>query len=250
MQMIDIDNLLIRYKKKIAIVAGIIVFICSFVIDTPTWILSKLVNHYSSNHLELANTHGTFWKGSGMLVALGTKYNYSTPIIMLNWNITFGLKKIVNIDFSVGHTPIAEVYINSKGVNLDNLKLVLSITQVSQLLDVVHDFDLSGDMELSAKHLTLGTRNEGNFTAVLSGLASGIAPVNPLGSYKVDLNLANQGISVSTLKASILNLSGSGDVHGLNLSASVDASKKDRMAQFVVLMGVPQPDGTYRLKVF
>ncbi len=241
------------YKRKILIIIFTTVFVLGFFCNIPTMVLGSLVYKYSIHKLKLYNTHGTFWNGTGLLVAMGSA-NSSAPLIRLNWNVKLGIKKFIDVTFYVDkinkNSTIANIYLNKDGVSIDNLKLYLSLNQVSELYNIVKNLNLSGNATISGDKIILGSHNAGNIQLQLSNLSSGLSPVNPLGSYNVEYNISNGNINILTPNPSIMNLTGKGTVDNLLLNAKIDPSKKDKLLQFIAVMGMPQPDGSYTLKIF
>ena len=241
---------LIRKRRYIIGTLFGLVFIISMVNNTPSWIVSSIISKYSEGRLKFYDTTGTFWDGSGLLVATSTK-QASAPILLLNWNIKIGFRKFIDINFNVGNKQAAEFYISKKGVSLDKLNLSISITQVERLFDIIKDLGISGNVNIAATHLQIGKKLEGNLTITLDNISSGISMVNPLGSYTVGLTLDNHAIDVSTkATSSILKLSGTGSLRTLTLEASIRDDKKEDMRQFITFMGVAKPNGAYQLKLF
>jgi hypothetical protein len=228
----------------------ILVFVISLINNMPTWILGKVVEHYSQGKLKLYNQNGNFWHGSGLLVATDTKLQQSAPLLLVDWNINLGLTKFIDVKFTTGNNPIAEVYLNKAGVNLDKVNLSLSISQVSQLSSIVQTLGLSGNISLITDHIILGKTTSGIFDILLSNVSSSISPVNPLGSYKIQLNASNSSLNVASVGSSLLMLKGNGNLNSLSLDARIDPAKKEQMAQFITVMGIPKADGSYELKIF
>lgn len=228
----------------------ILVFVISLINNMPTWILGKVVEHYSQGKLKLYNQTGNFWHGSGLLVATDTKLQQSAPLLLVDWNINLGLTKFIDVKFTTGNHPIAEVYLNKAGVNLDKANLSLSISQVSQLSSIVQTLGLSGNISLITDHIILGKTTSGIFDIFLSNVSSSISPVNPLGSYKIQLNASNSSLNVDSVGGSLLTLKGNGNLNSLSLDARIDPAKKEQMAQFITVMGIPKADGSYELKIF
>lgn len=238
-------------KRKYLIAALFsIVFVLTLIYNIPSWALSSVVENYSSGRLKFYDTEGTFWNGNGLLVAMGPKRISSAPLMLLHWKIKLGFTKFIDIQFSVGNKKIAEVYVNSKGANLDKLNISLSLTQVEQLFDVIKDMGVSGNINVSSDHILVGKKMAGEVKVNIDNISSGISRVNPLGSYIVQLNAGNGDIHVSSNPGNILDLSGSGSVAGLSLEARINESHKAEMLQFITLMGVPKPNGAYQLKIF
>jgi hypothetical protein len=245
-----IIRLLTHYKKYIISIIFVLVFVGTLIINIPTFVLANLINSYSQEKLALYNTRGTFWHGSGLLVAVDKKISQSAPLVMVNWGITLGMKKFIDIKFTIGDTLIADVYLNKHGANLDKLDLSLSISQVSRLFGLVHDLGLSGNINVNANAVHLGKVTDGVLNVNLTNVSSSLSPVNPLGTYLVNLDAHNGNISVSSSTGSALILSGDGNLKALNLNAKIDATKKAKMEQFITFMGIPLPDGSYTLKMF
>lgn len=227
-----------------------IMFLFTLVYNIPSWVLSNVVQNYSQGRLKLYDTQGTFWKGSGLLVAIGSKLDTSAPLLLINWQIKLGIPKFVDIQFTVDKKQVADLYINKHGANLDKLNLSLSITQVEQLFDIAKSMSLSGNINLSADHIQVGKKIVGNILVSLDNLSSGISKVNPLGSYVVQLTTDTGDINVHSSPNSVLNLSGNGTVNSLSLNVQINPANKEDMLQFVTLMGAPKPDGSYQLKIF
>lgn len=237
-------------RKLFIILCFSLVFLATLIYNIPSWILGGVVDSESRGRLKLYNTEGTFWNGSGLLVAFGPKLDTSAPLILLNWSIKLGFSKLIDIQFNVGTHPIADVYINKNGLNLDRLNVSLSITQVEQLFDIVKDMGISGNINLMADHVQIGKQMLGDFKINLDNISSGISPVNPLGSYSVELSSGSGKIMVTSNSNAVLNVNGSGSIQALTLNARVNPNNQEEMLQFITLMGVPKADGSYQLKIF
>jgi hypothetical protein len=111
--------------------------------------------------------------------------------------------------------------------------------------------NLSGNVHVNANSLEIGKKMNGSVNVQLSNVGSGISPVNPVGSYAVTMNLASGSLNVSTSDpASVLTVTGDGSLSSLMLNSKVAPEKKDQLFQFMTMMGIPQADGSYQMKVF
>ncbi|MCX8514566.1 MAG: type II secretion system protein N [Burkholderiales bacterium] len=216
----------------------------------PSWILGNVISEYSNHRLQLFNTHGDFWHGSGLLVVYNDKLDKSSPLVLLHWKIKPGLKKFVEANFYVGENPIADLYLDKRGVNLDKVNVSLSISQLNQLSDIIKDFGVSGNINVITQHLLLNKQVTGQIDIKLEHISSGVSKINPLGTYNLSLDAATGNINVNSTPDSILNLSGSGNPAGLILNGTIQPQYREDMAQFVTLLGVPTPNGSYQIKVF
>ncbi len=237
-------------KKYLIATLFMVVFVFTFINNMPSTMLGNLIKHYSNQRLQLYNPTGTFWNGSGLLAIPNPKSQQLTPLLLVNWVITPGFKKFIDIRFTVGKTPIAELYLNKQGLSLDDLDVSLSITQLSQLFDIVSSLGLSGNIEILSSHLAVSNKISGLLDVKLDSVSSGLSPVNPLGSYLVKIESDSGKIDVRSNPSSILSLDGTGSVQGLALKCRIAADKKSKMLEFVSVMGVPQADGSYLMRIF
>lgn len=243
-------NLLDKNKRILIAICFIVVFLFTLVKDVPSSMLGRIIAHYSKGYLQLYNPNGTFWHGDGLLAMANSKSKDLSPLLLIHWDVKMGLKKYVDINFNVDKSSIAELYIDKTGANLDNLDILLSITQVSQLIDIVNSLGLSGSLEVMAKHINVGKKIDGVLNITMKQVSSNISPVNPLGTYQMTFDLHDGSIDVAADSNSNLAISGSGNLQSLTLSCKVLPSKKDKMLEFVTVMGIPRADGSYMMKVF
>ena len=226
------------------------IFISTVIINIPTWVLANQIEKYSEHRLKLYNQSGTFWHGEGLLVATDAKLQQTAPLVFLNWKLSLGLTKYIDIKFVIGQQVFANVYLDKNGVNLDKLDVHLSIIQVSQLVDVVKDLNISGNLHIVTDHILLAKKHIGQFNINITNVSTSMSPVNPLGNYNMIYNLSDGRISISSEPGSVLTIKGDGDANGLILNATIDPSKAEQMKQFITVMGMPRGDGSYDLKLF
>lgn len=244
------NRFFVRKRKLIIGILFSTIFAITMIYNIPSWALSNIIEKYSNGSLKFYNTEGTFWNGSGLLVAIGARAQNSAPLILVHWKIKLGLTKFIDMQFNVGNKQIANVYYDKNGANLDKLNVSLSITQLEQLFDIVKDLNISGNINLSTDHILIGKKMVGQFKVHLDNISSGISRVNPLGSYILILSATNGDINVTSNPNSVLNLAGNGSTSGLTLNAQVNQANREEMLQFITVMGIPKPDGSYQLKIF
>lgn len=243
-------NFINKNRRIFIIIAFALVFIFTLIKEIPSNMLGRIITHYSKGYLQLYNPSGTFWQGNGLLAVANSKTGELSPLLLINWDIKIGFKKFINIDFNVDKSSIANLYIDKTGAHLDNLDIILSVTQVSQLVEIINSLGLSGNLEIMAKHINIGKNIDGTLNISITQVSSSISPVNPLGTYQMKFNLADGAIDITSDSSSNLSINGSGNLQGLTLSCKVLPSKKDKMLEFITVMGIPRPDGSYAMKVF
>lgn len=239
-----------KLKKITLIVVIFLVFLAGLVMKAPAWLVGSLASKYSQNRLVTRNETGTFWKGSALLVASDGNNKKYVPLLRVNWTIKLGLTKFINIDLTSAGQTVANVNLVKTGLDINNVNLSFAMDQLTAFAGNLGSLNLSGNVHVTSSNLHLGKTNSGSIDVSLSGIGSGMSPLNPIGNYNVKFDLSNMGINVDTDGDSIIKVSGSGNVSGLSLNARVDDEKKEQMLQFMTMMGLPQADGSYLLKVF
>lgn len=239
-----------RFKRIMYVILLFIIFMAGIIIKAPAWLVGSLLSKYSQNHLVTRNENGTFWNGGALLVASdGTDKKY-VPLIHIDWKIKLGLSKFVTINFDSYGQNVAVVVLDKTGLNISNVNFSLAMEQLEAFAGNLGTLNLSGNVNVTADKLSLGKKNSGTIDVSLNGIGSGMSPVNPIGSYKLSFDLSNQALNVSTAGDSVINVTGDGNLTGLSLHARVNEDKKEQMLQFMTMMGLPQSDGSYLLKVF
>ncbi len=250
----QLTQLFQKYEKILLWIIFISVLFATIISNIPVQLLEYIIAKYSQNKLHIYNTNGTFWHGTGLLVTTG-RNGQSAPITFISWKVVMGLKKYVTIVFAIGNDKIADMYLNSQGFNVDNVNLSLSLSQVTQISDLIKTLNLSGNMNINTNHLliTPDMKNSNGIIKInLTDVASSISPVNPLGSYSASYNINNGSIVIDTTNPNmaVLNAKGNGDSNSLSINARIAPDKKDKMLQLMTVMGVQQADGSYMMKVY
>lgn len=244
-------NFINRKRNLILGISLIFIFLYTTIKNIPTTFLTLLVNKYSQNKISIYNNSGTFWHGTGLIVVTNEKNKILAPLVLVNWDINFGFTKFIDVSFKVGNNEIVNVYVDKNGINLVNLNLSLSVSQVSEIFGLIKNLGLSGNLNLKSKKINV-TNNKlsGIFELSLDSLSSGISPINPLGNYDLLIDLEKNSIKVNTKNNAILIVNGEGNFNSLVLNSHIENNKKEKMLQFMTMMGIPKADGSYQLKIF
>jgi len=239
-----------KWQKFLLITVFVFAFLSSIVLNIPAWMVGSLVYKYSQHKLDTINEHGTFWNGQALLIAIDKQGKTAVPLLQIGWKIKLGLTKFIDINFNSSNQTIANASLTKSGLLVDNVNLSLSLDQLTPLMDNLNSLSLSGNVHLTANKLLISNKMQGNINVKLDNVASGMAPVNPIGSYQVAVDLSNIGINVTSDSDSTINVTGVGTINGLVLSSRVRDDKKEQLLQFMTMLGIPQADGSYQLKVF
>lgn len=225
-------------------------FVGGLIMYMPAWLVGSLADKYSEHRISTSNEKGTFWNGGGMLMASDSDGKNLVQVTRINWKVKLGFSKFIDINFTSSDRTIANVSLTVKGLQVSNVNLNLSMDQLEPFLGNLSSMGLSGNVHVNASSLSLGKANTGTINVKLEDVGSSISPVNPVGSYDVQLNLANSGIDVVSSPDSVISVKANGTMKGLTLNSTVQADKKEKLLQFMTMMGLPQPDGSYQMKVF
>lgn len=239
-----------KLKKFFWIILLILIFIGAVINRMPAWIVGSIAAKVSNNHVMTRSETGTFWNGAALLVASDKDNKKIVPMIYVNWKVKLGLAKFVTIDLMSSGQSIANVSLTKDGLDVTNVNLGMSMDQLAAFAGNLSTLNLSGSAHVMSNNIHLGKSNTGSINVTLTDIGSGMSPVNPIGNYNLTLDLAAQGIDVSSEPSSVIKVTGSGNTSGLALNARVDEDKKEQMLQFMTMMGIPQGDGSYLLKVF
>lgn len=239
-----------KIKKILLILLFVFIFIAAFINRMPAWIVGSIAAKVSNNHIMTRSETGTFWNGSALLVASDKDNKKIVPMIYVNWKVKLGMSKFVTIDLMSSGQTIANVALTKDGIDVTNVNLGMSMDQLAAFAGNLSTLNLSGSAHVMSNNIHLGKTNTGSVNVTLTDIGSGMSPVNPIGNYTLTLDLASQGIDVSSEPSSVIKVTGNGNTSGLSLNARVEEDKKEQMLQFMTMMGIPQGDGSYLLKVF
>lgn len=241
--MSKLQRVLIICLISVSFIGGLIVYM-------PAWLVGSLAYKYSEHRISTSNEQGSFWNGSAMLMASDSNGKTFVQIMRIKWKIKLGLSKFIEVNFTSSDKSIANVSLSKAGLQVSNVNVDLSVDQLEPFLGNLSSMSLSGNVHVDASSLTLGKTNVGTINVKLEDVGSGISPVNPIGSYTLQLNLASSSIDVSSSTDSVIGVTATGSMNSLTLNSTVQADKKDKLLQFMTMMGLPQADGSYKMKVF
>lgn len=247
----SMQSLFKRFRSKLLWTVFVVILVINFITIVPVFMVNTLIGRVSEGKLKIYNQSGTFWHGSGLLVINDYKARPIAPLILLNWQISFGFSKFITLHLYAGNSTIADVYVNKSGINVDNLSLSLSATQTAKLLDFIKDMQLSGNIHVTSKHILINKNKAiGEVAINFSNVSSGLSPVNPLGDYAITLNAASGAISVTSKPGATLSLSGNGSLNSLEITAKVAKDKQEALRSFIIALSDGSTKDSYLIKIF
>lgn len=247
--------------------AGLIAVVATLVWFAPAVMVDVAIDRATAGRLRLANTSGTFWEGRGRLVFADLMADAPTSNeVTSDRTVVQGLVLPGEVAWSFARLPLLLGVIDGNlkldgmsaplrlagGVNVLRLSagnLNLASMDLSRLGSPWNTIRPSALISLRWNELTIRQGLfEGKMTIELKDASSVLSPVQPLGSYQIDVssNGPQADVTLSTLQGP-LNLTGNGNWTsraGLRFvaQASPDISERERLQAFLALVGRREGD--------
>ena len=239
-------KILYMLNRKFFIIVFILTTIFSLIFFAPASLLRPILYHYSLHKLSIKNTSGSLWSGKGLLVAYSDDGKHSSPLVLLNWRLSFGFTVPITLTTYVGNTVVANILVHFHNILVRSINLSLPLHELTNLFSIIYNMGLFGSIAILGNNLQL---HKGIVHLNLFNLSSTYAPVNPIGSYDVVLDLSNLHIKVSTIGNSILRLHGAGYTNSLILEGLVDNRYDDKFRQLMYMMSNKRHGRAFLFKV-
>jgi general secretion pathway protein N len=233
----------------------------------PAYWFTPAVARYSDRRVELVDPHGSLWQGDAILQLAPGRADPNGPPRAggapsalpgrLAWHTAFWplllgrLRIEIEQDEALAH-PV-QLAVDWRQATLGEGRLTLPASWLNGLGSPFNTLDLRGSVALSwGDCLAHDGQVYGHLVLTLDRLASRISRVQPLGSYRLQIDLDGQGalLRLSTLQGALL-LDGRGQVNaahfGFEGSARAAPGYQDSLAGFLTLLGDPRGDGSYSL---
>ncbi len=238
--------------------AFVAVFCISLLVTAPASMLSAQLQGFSGGKLSLANTRGTIWSGSGiMLLQNDTQYvsmgNYAwkvSPAGLLGGALEFEVRQGESAaPMRVRLAPFKQQ------VELTQWNTTLPAQVLGMLAPQLRPYQLNGEIKLSTDSLSFspgGTQGKATVDWMQAG--SGLTDVYPLGDYRMLLEGEGQKLTVqlSTLSGK-LRLAGRGQMEpgkGLSFNGTAQAAQGEQQESLSELLHHIGPEtipGVYAL---
>jgi len=212
------------------------VFCASLLVMAPASLLSAQLESFSGGRLSLANTSGTLWHGSGILllrndtqfISLGDYAWQLRPVELLASGLAFEVRHgEEGAPMRIRYAPLRQQ------VELSQWHTTLPAQVLSILSPQLRPYQLNGEIRLTTDALSFSPVGiQGRATVDWLQAGSGLTDVYPLGEYRILIDGTGQGVALqlSTL-AGQLRLAGSGQVapgRGLVFNGTAQATQGER----------------------
>ena len=212
-------------RVLLALAFGSVFFIGLFVF-APASLMGYALERLSGGMLSLAQTTGSVWQGSGVvLLRQNTRYQM---LGSYRWNL-----KLLSAALQVQggeSAPMTMHYMPFSGhIDIDNLHLALPASVLDLAAPQLGPYQLQGVLEVNSDHLALDAAGmNGQISVDWTHAASALSEIRPLGDYRILLQSHGAALDaqLSTLSGKLL-LSGTGSfdkVNGMRINGTAQAA--------------------------
>jgi len=202
------------------------VFIIGLCVFAPASLMSYALERLSGGMMSLAQTTGSLWQGSGV-VLLRQSARYQT-LGSYRWNLrlpgtTLQVQAGESAPMTLHYSPFAG------RIDIDNLHFALPASSIELAAPQLGPYQLQGTLEVTGDHLALDAAGvDGQVTVDWVRAASALSEIRPLGDYRIALKGHGAGLDaeLSTLSGKLLlSATGSFDkVNGMLINGTAQAA--------------------------
>jgi len=229
------------------------VFLLTLCITAPSTLVATLLEQLSGGRLTLAQTQGTLWKGSGVLLLQhDSKF---LPLGRYGWKLYPSIDlSHINVDVSTGGIQETQIRISPWKNTIDVQHAYANLP--AQLLSVfapqLSPYRLSGELLLTTDRFTIAQQNiTGAVTLDWKQATSGLTDIAPLGDYRIALQGSGAVLSVKlTTQTGKLKLDGSGQMQPgsaltFNGTAQAASEQKEALSELLHHIGPELSPGVF-----
>ena len=238
--------------------AGIISIAFTALAFLPATWMAAIVETQTAGRLTLGDAQGTLWRGSAFIGGAAGSNDPVAPLLpgRFSWRLS-PMVLLGSIDAELENTAALSQPVAVTGSwqqwQISPAAISLPAERLAALGAPLNTVQPSGQMRLSWAPLQLARHDgkiemSGSMNLEISGLASRMSPVKPLGDYNLALDWQGRQASVilRTIKGPML-LNGSGMFSNGHLqfsgTAQAEAAQEERLANFLNLLGQRRSEG-------
>ncbi len=214
------------------------VFLIGLIAFAPASLLGYAMEHFSGGMLQLAQTTGSLWHGSGVAL-LRQKTGYRM-LGSYRWQLhpfagALQVQAGEAAPMTVRYNPF------SARISIDALRLTLPVSIMEVAAPQLGPYQLQGTLDTHSDHLTLDAGGmNGQVTMDWAGAASGLSEIRPLGDYRIQLNGNGSGLDaqLSTLSGKLqLAVTGRFDkTSGVQINGTAQAASPEAAGELNELL--------------
>ena len=241
-----------------------LVFAAAFIIAlaalTPASVLGIWLARASGGRILLAEPQGTVWNGTATPV-IESKTAAPLRLGTVGWNISLrtlwrGILLLDVRQLGSAQPRPSEIWIRASQVNFRNVAVDLPAAAMGGLNPLLQAMRLQGRLAISANEITIARDGEITGTAIANWEMAGstLSPINPFGSYRIELVGAGDKIKINlTTVSGCLQLNGHGQWTGGGLqfdaTANATGKRKDALSEMLHHLGPETAPGVFSFKM-
>ncbi|HEX8605585.1 MAG TPA: type II secretion system protein N [Pseudoduganella sp.] len=234
------------------LIAIVVTTVLTLLVFFPAAWVAALVEKQTGGRLTLGDAQGTLWRGSAFVGGAASGSGPVTPLLpgRFAWKLSpLSLLGSVHMDLENPQALTQPVTFTGswRAWQLSPAALLLPADGLSGLGAPLNTLALSGRLQLGWTSLALALENRniavnGVTTLQMDDVSSRLAPIKPLGSYRLALDWKGQqaAVALSSTKGPLL-LSGSGQLRNGRLQfsgqAEAAAGYEDTLGNLLNLLG-------------
>jgi hypothetical protein len=215
----------------------------------PASLIAVPIEHASENRLTLTAVSGSLWNGRGTLTARGNGARTSLSWTLNPWELFAGQ---VAGTLTVGSAAPSRFVVTRSALSVDAIDVFLPAALAAEAFGAYAGYKIGGRVQLRSQRAYFH-RDSASARVTLDwrDATTGIVPVSPLGSYRVELEwVAGTGsVSVHTQEGPLF-LDGGGRWSSTGAALSLTARPSTEQAEFLKpwlrTMTPEQPGGIFR----
>lgn len=224
----------------------------------PASWLDYALQQGSQGTLMLGDAKGRVLSGSGVVQAILPR-GEAVTLSPVRWRLRFaglmaGRLRLVVVSTRTDR-PILDISLSPEAVNLHEARLEAPASLLGALSPTLREADLDGQLILKAQDLSLARQGiQGQSELIWHDAASSLAPVRPLGSYRLTLSGAGKGLTCQlvTLTPTALTLEGNcrwqvGQRPDFTGTASPAETQRQLLVPLLRIIGREIRPGVYQL---
>lgn len=229
------------------------VFLLTLCVTAPSTLVATLLEQLSGGRLTLAQTQGTLWKGSGVLLLQhDSKF---LPLGRYAWKLypSADLRHI-NVDVDSGGAQETQIHISPWKNTIDVQHAYANLP--AQLLAVfappLSPYRLSGELLLTTESFNISPQSVvGNLNLDWKQATSGLTDIAPLGDYRIVMQGKGSALDIKlSTQQGKLKLDGSGQMQPgsaltFNGTAQAAPEQKEALSELLHHIGPELSPGVF-----
>lgn len=242
---------MILRHRALTVFLFVSVFLAGLFTFAPAALVGYALERASGGMLSLAQTQGSLWQGTGVLV-MKHKARHQT-LGAYRWKLQLW-RGAMQVQAGDDAPMTFRLHPLARRIDIDALHVRFPATTLELLSAQLGPYQLQGMFDAHAEHIALeGDSLNGQVTVDWKQAASGLSPIRPLGDYRIVLQGRQGAVDAqlgTTTGKLILNAKGSYDMaRGLQLNGTAQAAPEAvaELSELLHHIGPETSPGVYSL---